>query len=95
VKLTSHGSMLETYGKKEAEFSPNSQLYREIQDRKFTGADLNKFHDQRTERMDGQCGRDSCLVGPPSDGARIITISHQNSYTISKRSVKHGLFNHR
>jgi hypothetical protein len=50
VKLASYRATLETYGKREAEFSPNSQLYREIQDRKFTQLDIIKFHDRRSDK---------------------------------------------
>jgi hypothetical protein len=43
-------STLETYGKREAEFSPNSQLYREIQAQKFTIQDLIRFHERRSDK---------------------------------------------
>jgi hypothetical protein len=50
VKLASYRATLETYGKTEAEFSPQSQLYRELQDRKFTQQDLLRFHDRRSDK---------------------------------------------
>jgi hypothetical protein len=50
VKSASYRSTLETYGKREAEFSPISQLYREIQDRKFTIQDLICFHERRSDK---------------------------------------------
>jgi hypothetical protein len=50
VKLASYRSTLETYGKREAEFSPNSQLYKEIQDRKFTIQDLIRYHKRRSDK---------------------------------------------
>jgi hypothetical protein len=48
--LASYRSTLETYGKREQEFAPNSQLYREIQERKFTIQALIKFHEQRSDK---------------------------------------------
>jgi hypothetical protein len=50
VKLASYRYTLETYGKREQEFAPNSQLYREIQERKFTIQDLIKFHERRIDK---------------------------------------------
>jgi hypothetical protein len=50
VKLASYRATLETYGKREAEFSPQSQLYRELQDRKFPLQDLLRFHDRRSDK---------------------------------------------
>jgi hypothetical protein len=50
VKLASYRSTLETYGKREAEFSPNSQLYREIQAQKFTLQDLIRFNETRSDK---------------------------------------------
>jgi hypothetical protein len=49
VKLSAYGTTLETYGEREAELSPNSQLYREIKDRKFTILDMIKFHEGRSD----------------------------------------------
>jgi hypothetical protein len=46
VKLQAYRATLDTYHKREAEFAPKSQLYREIQDRKFTQPDLIRFHDR-------------------------------------------------
>jgi hypothetical protein len=50
VKHASYRATLETYGKREAEFSPQSQLYRELQDRKFRQQDLLRFHDRRSDK---------------------------------------------
>jgi hypothetical protein len=50
VKLQAYRATLDTYHKREAEFAPNSQLYREIQDRKFTQPDLMRFHDRRSDK---------------------------------------------
>jgi hypothetical protein len=43
VKLLAYKTTLETYGKREAEFSPSSQLFREIQERKFAQTDSNEI----------------------------------------------------
>jgi hypothetical protein len=50
VKLASYGVILDTYGKREAKFSRNSQLYQELQERKFTQQDIMKFHDRRSNK---------------------------------------------
>jgi hypothetical protein len=50
VKLASYGVILDMYGKRESEFSPNLQLYRELQERKFTQQDMMKFQDRRSDK---------------------------------------------
>jgi hypothetical protein len=50
VKLQAYRATLDTYHKREAEFAPNSQLCREIQDRKFTQPDLMRFRDRRSDK---------------------------------------------
>jgi hypothetical protein len=50
VKLVSYRATLETYGMREYKFAPNSQLYREIQKRKFTQKDITCFHDRQTDK---------------------------------------------
>jgi hypothetical protein len=50
VKIASYTATLETYGKREAEFSPQSQLYRELQDRKISQQDLLRFQDRRSDK---------------------------------------------
>jgi hypothetical protein len=50
VKLQAYRATLDTYHKGEAEFAPNSQLYREIQDRKFIQPDLMHFHDRHSDK---------------------------------------------
>jgi hypothetical protein len=50
VKLQAYWVTLDTYCKRESEFAPNSQLYREIQDRKFTEPDLMRFHVRRSDK---------------------------------------------
>jgi hypothetical protein len=47
VKLSAYGTVLDTHKKQEAEFSPNSQLYREITQNKFVVTDLVHFHEHR------------------------------------------------
>jgi hypothetical protein len=51
VKLAAYGTVLTTHDKREAEFLPNSQLYREIIQNKFITTDLVHFHEQMV------CGR--------------------------------------
>jgi hypothetical protein len=46
VKLAAYGTVLSTHDKREAEFSPNSQLYRKIIQNKFITTDLLHFHEQ-------------------------------------------------
>jgi hypothetical protein len=46
VKLAAYDTVLTTHDKREAEFSPNSQLYREIIQNKFITTDLVYFHEQ-------------------------------------------------
>jgi hypothetical protein len=50
VKLEAYRAALDTYRIREAEFAPNSQLYREIEERKFTQPDLMRFHDRRSSK---------------------------------------------
>jgi hypothetical protein len=50
VKLAAYRSTLETYGNREAEFSPNSQLFCDITDRKLSKLDLMKFHNRRSHK---------------------------------------------
>jgi hypothetical protein len=47
VKLAAYGTILDTHKKREAEFLPNSQLYREITQNKFVVKDLVRFHEHR------------------------------------------------
>jgi hypothetical protein len=47
VKLSAYGTVLDTHKKREAEFLPNSQLYREITQNKFVVTDLVHFHEHR------------------------------------------------
>jgi hypothetical protein len=47
VKLATYGTILDTHKKREAEFSPNSQLYRKITQNKFVVRDLVHFHEHR------------------------------------------------
>jgi hypothetical protein len=50
VKLQAYRATLDTYHKREGEFAPNSQLYREVQYRKFTQPDIMRFHDRRSDK---------------------------------------------
>jgi hypothetical protein len=46
VRLAAYSTVLTTHDKREAEFLPNSQLYREIIQNKFITTDLVHFHKQ-------------------------------------------------
>jgi hypothetical protein len=50
VKLEAYRATLDTYRIREAVFGPNGQLYKEIQERKFTQPDLMRFHDRRSSK---------------------------------------------
>jgi hypothetical protein len=47
VKLLAYGTVLDTHKKREAVFSPNSQLYREIIQNNFVVIDLVHFNEHR------------------------------------------------
>jgi hypothetical protein len=46
VKLVAYRTILETHGQGEAEFAPNSHLYRELMQSKFVQTDLIHFNEQ-------------------------------------------------
>jgi hypothetical protein len=45
VKLVAYRTILETHGQREAEFAPNSHLYRELMQSKFVQTDLIHFNE--------------------------------------------------
>jgi hypothetical protein len=55
VKLAAYRTVLTTHDKREAEFLPNSQLYREIIQNKFKTTDLVHFHEQMVAKKWEAC----------------------------------------